>query len=339
MDIINLSTENFKKIITVNTKPKLNINDNEFLPTSINPSRIMKDQTTSTFIDTFFEHQILPIPPPGAAIPQANIENNIRTDARNLFLMYVYNIFKLNIEAYFNIYLMENSEDILEQEEFIDFLFKGGNIMFLVVHQELQRRYGANYNDTLLLPANDNLRNFINDNFKVSDFDFCAYIKCGNEKKYVNVKKRLTEFLLKHLGDVNLFFNNHLSNVINQPPPAGITPIFNNRQFVPPAPGLAPVPPVPPFAMPAAVGIPPNGLFANKCNIPPVILNINSFIENRMNATQRNNIGFFFETINNLLSTFYNNNIFDLLIKQIINLELNNFFDANFNIANVNIIQ
>ena len=120
---ITTTTGNINNFININVKP-MNFSVDHDNSLHVNKKiRQIRDCTTDLFIGTFFKHSILP----------PNPDDNIINDrARHIFLLYVYDIFKYNILANFNEYLLENGLEVLNLEsEYADFIFKGGNIMFI----------------------------------------------------------------------------------------------------------------------------------------------------------------------------------------------------------------
>ena len=193
----NIKASFDEQIININSKPISMNEDSEFKPSDKNPYRVIRDQTTDSFIEVFFSKTLTQM-----TDPIEEDKNEKRDALRNLFLMYVYNKFKLDIEAEFNIYLMENKCEILETgEEFADFLFKGGNVMFIIIEKllkknrtvidksglpvEIKSQYIKNLRDYPILSS------YIKEAFGISDFDFTIYLKCKNHKKMVKKKKYL----------------------------------------------------------------------------------------------------------------------------------------------------
>lgn len=208
--------KNILDLIKINTKPLgIKLEDDNALhqlntkPTDPAPFktykkiRAIKDTTTSVFTDIFFKNYINPANP--VEIRKQN--DNIRR--RNIFLIYVYDTIKFKLHAEFNLFLMENGHEILSnnEDDYIDFIFKGGNILF-TIYNNLRNRYP---DLRRVLQENNEFSTFIEDNFKISDFDFSIFIKTKSYKKYVSIKKLLTQFLILKLDLINLFFNDMLS--------------------------------------------------------------------------------------------------------------------------------
>ena len=196
----------FDNIIGINNKPIKTPIEHENALHNAHKIRNIRDQATDSMVHAFFKHII---------IPQNDEERNlniIKERARNLFLLYVYDTFKYNILAYFNQYLMEQNIEIIDtnNDEYIDFVFKGGNIMFMNVFNKMN----TDIRFRNIVTNTPNLRTFIDESFAISDFDFSVYLKTTNNKKFEIVKKHLTLFLLHKLESINSFFNQYLSDIL-----------------------------------------------------------------------------------------------------------------------------
>ena len=194
------TNESISKYITFNIKPLGNEIEYEDALHNTNKIRAIRDQSTDVFIKTMFSYDLL-------AIEQT--DNDIKALRRNTFLIFVFDSFKLSIISDFNSYLIKNNCEILDDScEFIDFLFKGGNIMFVNIMEQINKNKLFNFfKDKEQLAK---LKSFLSESFAVSDFDFAVYIKCNNYDKSTKVRKYLTEFLIQKLEDINGFFNGYL---------------------------------------------------------------------------------------------------------------------------------
>ena len=242
--------------------------------------RTLKDTTTSVFTDTFFKNYINP--QGDDIVKQAH-----NTRRRNIFLVYVYDTFKFKIHAEFNLFLMEKGHNILSnKDEYVDFIFKGGNILF-TIYNILNTSYPQLGQHLQATPA---FLAFIEDNFKISDFDFAMFIKTNCYKKYIIIKKLLTQFLITKLDSINLFFNDLLFRATD----------MTNQIII-----NAPVPP--------NIDIPnpiPSPIEDRQSNSPQEILNIELLLD-----------------IESILSRLYNNDYFHILIKLVLKHKPA-FFDA-----------
>ncbi len=173
--------------------------------------RQIRDQTTDSFVEVMFKYDYT----------KSIAENNDNTIKRNLFLLYVYDYFKLNLIANFNSYLMENKCVLLDSStEYVDFLFKGGNILFvyidnLIKTNNLFRDINPEYIDKINV--------MFNEYFKPSDFDFGVYLKTDTHEKFLLIKRYLIKFLINKLEEINLFFNSYLTDIFNN------SNIFNSK--------------------------------------------------------------------------------------------------------------
>jgi hypothetical protein len=168
-----------------------------------NKLRSIRDQTTDTFIETMFKYDF----------NQSILINNNKTVKRNLFLLFVYDYFNLNLTADFNCYLMANNCVILNNStEYIHFLFKGGNILFMYINNLIQTQ---NLFAHLTADEINKVNLLFTEYFKVSDFDFGIYLKTDTNEKFTMIKKYLLKFLISRLEELNLFFNSYLIDSLN----------------------------------------------------------------------------------------------------------------------------
>lgn len=168
-----------------------------------NKFRVLRDLATDSVVDTLFRYEYKD---DNTAADRLNYNNSIK---RNLFLMYVYDYFNLNIISDFEYYLLTNNCEILNSEyEYVKFLFKGGNVYFHIVYELIQK-----YN--IFKGITPDQKNTIIDEFskafKISDFDFTINLYCITHNKFIKVKKYLVEFIIKKLEEVTIFFNGYIS--------------------------------------------------------------------------------------------------------------------------------
>ena len=272
-------------LVKINTKPlAIKLEDDNALhqlntkPTDPPPFntykkiRAIKDTTTSVFTDIFFKNYISP------ANPDEVRNNNENLRRRNIFLIYVYDTFKFKIHAEFNLFLMEKGHDILSnnEDEYVDFIFKGGNILF-TIYNILKNRYPDLGRE---IQQNQALSTFIEDNFKISDFDFSVFIKTKSYKKYSSIKKLLTQFLITKLDLINLFFNDLLLKATGMIGKITVNNLQAQNPYIP---------------------NPPNPIENRESD------DINERINTRLLLTYEN-----------ILATLYNNKYFHILMKQIL---------------------
>jgi hypothetical protein len=289
------TTNNLNNFININVKPMNFSTDNDTSLHLNKKIRQIRDCTTDSFIGTFFKHAILPDNPD---------DNIINDKARHIFLLYVYDIFKYNIMAYFNEYLLEQGLEVLNVEsEYADFIFKGGNIMFIYVLQIINK----NSEFAELIKKNNILREYINESFGVSDFDFTIYLKTNTHKKFVSVQNHLIKFIIKNLERINNFFNLYLSDVL-----LSNNSLFNNKyennnleSTINPS-------------------NKPDELDLN----PPISIDLNNIFNSEVNEIEKNTLEEL-DYINLLFAELNNSHIFDKLMSRIVKREPSNFFINN----------
>jgi hypothetical protein len=184
-----------------NTKPAMSNYNFELNLHSQNKVRQIRDCATDAFVASLFSYDYL--------VPANNQKKSIK---RNLFLLFVYDYFNLNIISDFDIYLMNNDCELIISDEYIKFLFKGGNVYFEIIHRLI---YEQNILDVLSQTAKDEMNNFFKRAFSVSDFDFTVSIKCLSNEKFIKIKYHLTNFLIKRLEEITLFFNSYLIKTLS----------------------------------------------------------------------------------------------------------------------------
>jgi hypothetical protein len=186
----------------INNKPKMGIINNEYALDKIHTFRQIRDKSTDSVVDVLFKYDYY----------DNNDNNELRTYKRNFFLMFVNDYFNLHIKAEFETYLINNDLKIFDKDEYVEFIFKGGNIYF----ENILRIYKAALCSTNLTNDNKNeLASFFNSNFSVSDFDFVISLKCNNHKKYNKTKLWLMRFTIIKLTELTDFFNKYLTNELN----------------------------------------------------------------------------------------------------------------------------
>jgi hypothetical protein len=199
--------------MTPNIKPIMNPLKTENSLDEKYPSRAIRDQSTDAIVNVLFKYDY----------DKNDTENKIRTYKRNFFLMFINDYFNLYIKSEFETNLMDYAGvDILNHDENIEFIFKGGNIYFetMVNHYEKLIHCLDSQPDDL----SDKLQNkiflykklFIDycDNFKVSDFDFAIVLKCNNHIKYNKINNILIKFTTIKLEELTDYFNVYLANIL-----------------------------------------------------------------------------------------------------------------------------
>jgi hypothetical protein len=208
--ITKTGNESISAQVTVNRKT---INKTTYYDEALhikNKFRVLRDLSTDCVIDTLFRHEY-------KAIENHNLIKNYNNSIkRNLFLMYVYDYFNLNIISDFEYYLLTNNCEILNSEyEYIKFLFKGGNVYFHIVNELIER-----YN--IFNGITEDQKNTIIDElskaFKISDFDFTINLYCITHNKFIKVKKYLVEFIIKKMEEITMFFNGYVSSKLKNSP-------------------------------------------------------------------------------------------------------------------------
>ena len=304
---VNNITDSLNNHISDNIKP---INNNKIEEDSLHAKhklRQIRDKTTDKFVETLFRYNFM----------QNIVFNQPKTIKRNLFLLFIYDYFSLHLIADFNKYLMTNNCIILNNlTEYIHFIFKGGNILFIyIINLIEQHDLLANISQ----PHQTNLNNLFDEYFKVSDFDFGIYLKMDNHEKFIIIKRYLIKFLINILEEINLFFNSYLLEALNVKVSNNLKQInhtiqngsyiFNYINNNPPHAGI-------PIQMP--------------------LEQLDTF---EANLTQRENINIvILNNIDDILSNIYNNIYFDkflVVVKVTNNLQdiLRGQFNLNFLIS------
>ena len=195
-------------------------------------SRIFRDKSTDAFVKTMF--------------------NDI--EKLNLFIDYCFYEIYSNTKSRINMMLYEQGIDCLEEDESINIIFKGGNIMSffyndiinildksaslkknfveiidLCLKNNLIKVKDSEILEKLLI--NDlnlgeknfkeiNLITYLNDqkdNFKISDVDFSFVIFCNNEVKYRLIAQISGIIMINSLKSIKNFFNEYYKhNVITE---------------------------------------------------------------------------------------------------------------------------
>ena len=241
---------------------------------NINKIRTIRDQTTDAFVDTLFSYDY----------NLSDAQNNVKTVKRNLFLMFVYDYFNLYVLMEFEIYLMNNNVNLLDNIfEDVKFLFKGGNVLFTIIH-DLMIKY--NIFDNINIDDVNSIKTFFTESFKVSDFDFTTIISCKDNKKFNEIKKYLTKFLINKLEEITLFFNSYFIQSME---------ITNNFTYN------------------------KSGFYPINENLQNPIPNPNAIPLTQLDTMIDNNLGYSteLELINLLFSNLYNNDFFDTFVKVI----------------------
>lgn len=174
-----------------------------------NKKRSIVDISTDAFIYVFFSNE-------------GNDENDKawKKYNRGLFLSYIYYYFDLNLDTLLNKELINNNikplykfssndnimNDCENNNEFVIFLFKGGNIM----NMYLKKYFNSNTFDF------SNLDDNIKKAFKISDFDFTVYLKCKTDERFNIINKYLQKVIYDILSKINLFFNKYINIVFKQ---------------------------------------------------------------------------------------------------------------------------
>ena len=205
---LNIETQLIK-----NNKPIDSTIKNEQSLDMVHKFRALRDVATDQVINTFFGHDFHNVNPN----PNQNYNNAIR---RNLFIMYVYDYFDLNIISEFQHYLITNNCEIINNEsDYIHFLFKGGNMYFNIILDLINRHNILNYPGN---PVNPVMRGTLLDNFRdyfsVSDFDYMINLYCKNYEKFLKIKEHLIVFIIKKLQEITIFFNSYLVDILSTPP-------------------------------------------------------------------------------------------------------------------------
>lgn len=191
--------DSLSDLVYPNVKPPTN----EFylqnpLHTTDHNFRELKDMSTNAYVDAFFKHNFFPT-------AAEELENNENMVKRTYFLKYIYDYFNNELHSEFDAYLYKNSGLMLDKQngENYHFLFKGGNVMGLAIDNLLHNDQAFKQ----IVESDQNMKDFINNSFGTSDFDFTVYLRIKDYKKFLHVKTYLNKFLIDKLTDVNKFFN------------------------------------------------------------------------------------------------------------------------------------
>jgi hypothetical protein len=202
--IVKTGNKSILSEIKYNTKPVLNNWIGEDSLHVKHPFRAIRDQATDGFVELMFKYDY------NNHLVPANI---LRSNKRNLFLLYVYDYFNLYMISEFEYYLLCNNCKLLNSSnEYATFLFKGGNLYFHIIYELIVYHgiYG-NFNQV----TQTYLKQQFDRGFKVSDFDFTVNLKCQNHTKFIEVKYHLAKFLTIKLEEITIFFNSYLSDVLS----------------------------------------------------------------------------------------------------------------------------
>lgn len=203
--MIKNGEESIQNHIIINNKPISGTFTTEYALHNKHKFRTLRDKSTDSVVNSLFSYDY------NNNNPIINNNNSIR---RNLFLMYVYDYFNLNIISDFDIYLMNNNCEILNEElEYVLFLFKGGNVYFHII-TELIDKFNV-FNGLTEVQVN-NLKEDFTKNFGVSDFDFTVNLYCTTHEKFIKIKNHLVKFLIKKLEEITLFFNSYFIDTFNK---------------------------------------------------------------------------------------------------------------------------
>jgi hypothetical protein len=205
--MIKQGNESIQSQIILNNKPISGIYNTEKALHIKHKFRALRDVSTDEVVNSLFSYDYFN--------NNENINNN-NSIRRNLFLLYVYDYFNLNIISDFEYYLLINNCKILNTDvEYIHFLFKGGNIYFHIISDLIK-------NHNILSEISDDnsnsLKNDFTKFFKVSDFDFTVNLFCVNHEKFLKIKEYLIKFLIKKLEEITLFFNSYLIDKFSNTP-------------------------------------------------------------------------------------------------------------------------
>jgi hypothetical protein len=295
--MINKSgNKSISKETIYNNKPQNTTFNFELNLHTANKFRRIRDCATDSVVDSLFSYDY-------NLQPQMNQKKSIN---RNLFLLFIYDYFDLCIKSDFGMYLINNdSELIIDDIEYIKFLFKGGNVYFEIIHRLIHE---YNILNTLSNIQRTNMTQFFKDTFAISDFDFTIYIKCTSHDKYLKIKYYLTKFLINKLEDITLFFNMYLSQTLSNVNPYINSTLNGNEKS---------------FSY--------NGILIQNNILPinPVPGQLLDTQYTQLNVNQINIISRL-NMINNLFSEIYNNKFFDKFLNAI-----KSNIDINYDIGHI----
>jgi hypothetical protein len=156
------------------------------------PFRAYKDESTSSFVSTFFKNE----------------------DTLNYFLYYNFQIIHYYLITNMNSELQKHDE-ILKSDEELFLVFKGGNVIHFYFNKIIDLIKGTaqekNNNDEQLLSEISEL----NKNFKTSDVDMSVYILNNNEMKFNLIYYYVNIYLTKALVSIRNSFESILKKTIN----------------------------------------------------------------------------------------------------------------------------
>jgi hypothetical protein len=179
-----------------------------------NGVRFFRDITTDAFTKTFLADDTI----------------------RYCFINYTYHMINTNIQTKINTYLIQNNQKPIYGDEYIKFLFKGGNIMNFFVNAYLKNNGSNNTNiiDKEYLSAHYNVNKdnitdkykddqkkednckefieFIKSKFKISDIDYTVIIKGANYARYTLIHGGVTNILADTLTTIGKFFDDYYIN-------------------------------------------------------------------------------------------------------------------------------
>jgi hypothetical protein len=199
----NIIKINSSELLDINEYVKINKRSDNNIEL-INPNyannkiRILSDTSTGSFTNVFL--------------------NNIND--KRLFIDYVYN--KINSDIKINLHnnLIKSNNLPLNGNEYVKFLFKGGNLFKTLYDNyldsvDLQRR--------ALKLAQIRANNY-HTSFITSDNDFSLLIIADNNIRYDIIKQVATEIIYDSLQDISAFFNNLYINKVIRNQPTNLIP-------------------------------------------------------------------------------------------------------------------
>ncbi len=141
------------------------------------PKRTIIDISTDTFIKIIFKENI----------------------HYYLFLNYV-NTLDIYLNYYGNIDMINDNFKPLNNNEYVELFFKGGNVM--------------NYHFSKIV-TNEKLKDLFSKYFKKSDFDFSVNIQTITDNRFNLLKKYIYPLIISFLKKTTNLFNNYLSEVLD----------------------------------------------------------------------------------------------------------------------------
>lgn len=164
-----------------------------------NQERYFKDNTTDIFTKVFLS------------------DDKIRW----MFVDYVYHVLLLNLNTKINVLLKELYDTYLYKEEFLNLLFKGGNVMNLYYGNLKKQISEYKKNCEYKFYGNfviDNVSKFLNDldnNFQISDVDFSLFIGCFDYIKYLKITHCAKIIIAETLKKISTNFDEYFYSVLD----------------------------------------------------------------------------------------------------------------------------